>query len=38
MKLSENQYGLQLGRSTEFVISELIEEISIAIDNKMSTI
>ena len=36
--LSENQCGLQPWKSTKFAISEFIEEISTAIDNKMSTI
>ena len=36
--LSENQYGFLCGKSTEFAISEIIEEISAAIDDKMSTI
>ena len=36
--ISENQYGFQRGKSTEFAISEKMEEISAAIDNKMSTI
>ena len=36
--LSENQYGFQHGKSTEFVKSEIMEKISAAIDNKMSTI
>ena len=36
--LSENQYGFQHGKSTEFAIAEIMEEISAATDNKMSTI
>ena len=35
--LCENQYGFQRGKSTEFAISEIMEEISAAIDSKMST-
>ena len=33
---SENQYGFHSWKSTELAMSELIEEISTAIDNKMS--
>ena len=33
--LSANQYGFQRGKSTEFAISKIMEEISTAIDNKM---
>ena len=36
--LSENQYGFQREKSTEFAISEIMEEISAAIENKMLTI
>ena len=36
--LSENQYGFQCGKSTESTLTEIMEEISAAIDNKMSTI
>ena len=36
--MSENQYGFKHGKSTEFAISELMEEIPATIDNNMSTI
>ena len=36
--LSENQYGFQREKSTEFAISQIMEEISAAIENKMLTI